>query len=89
MFDLSRVYDVKAKTLRDVALRAIGALQKERPEALVAGLATLFVALCERYRVDPRAALEATERVRRGAKDLHPVAMRALNTYLREELPNV
>jgi hypothetical protein len=55
---------------------------------VVAAVATLFLIICKRYRVDVRRVLETTDRIVRDAQETHPVEMRAMARYLREELPD-
>jgi len=84
--NIAKLYDVHTVGIKDVAMRIIMTLSKERPEAVVAGLATLFILICKRYGVEVRAVLDVTDRVLRDAADTHPVEIRALKRYLKQEL---
>ena len=88
MLNLTKLYDLTAVGIKDASMRMLGPVQKERPEAVVAASAALFIAICERYNVDVRRVLETTDRVIRDARDKHPVEMRAMARYLRKELPD-
>jgi hypothetical protein len=88
VLNLTKLYDLTAVGIKDVAMRMLGTVQRERPEAVVASMAVLLLAMCERYRVDVRRVLETTDRVLRDARERHPVEMRAMARYLREELPH-
>lgn len=89
MLDITKLYDLTAIGIKNTAVRMLGTVQKERPEQVVAAIATLFLSVCKRYAVDPRQVLDVTYRIMRDAADKHPVEMRAMNRYLREELPDV
>jgi hypothetical protein len=88
MLDLTKMYNLTAIGIKDASVRMLGTVQKEKPEAVVAAFATLFISICERYHVDVRRVLETTDRILRDARDKHPVEMRAMARYLREELPD-
>lgn len=88
MLDITKLYDLTTVGLRDCTIRATMAVQNEKPEAIVATFATVLIMICERFRVDVRRVLEVTDRVIRDARDKHPVEMRAMDRYLREELPD-
>jgi len=86
MVDIQKLYHITPRAMKDVALKACGVLQKERPEVVVAGVACFFLAICKRYNLNVRSVLDTTDRVIRDAQDKNPVEMRALHTYLRREL---
>jgi hypothetical protein len=88
MLNLTKLYDLTALGTKDTTMKLLGTLQSERPEAVVAAVATLFLIICKRYRVDVRRVLETTDRIVRDAQETHPVEMRAMARYLREELPD-
>jgi hypothetical protein len=88
MLKLTKLYDLEAIGIKDTAMRVLGSVQNERPEAVVAGVAALFISICERYHVDVRRVLETTDRILRDAREKHPVEMRAMARYIREELPH-
>ena len=88
MLNLTKLYDLNTLGIKNVSMRILGTAQKERPEAVVAGIATLLITVCKRYGVDVRRVLDTTDRVIRDAQDKHPIEMRAMARYLREELPD-
>ena len=88
MLDITKLYDLTAIGIKNTSVRMLGTVQKERPEQVVAAVATLFLAVCKRYRVDVRHVLDVTYRIIRDAQDKHPAEMRAMARYLREELPD-
>ena len=89
MLNISKLYDLTALGIKNASVRIVGSLQKEQPEQVVAAIATVFLAVCKRYRLDVRQVLDVTYRIIRDAQDKHPVEMRAMARYLREELPDV
>jgi hypothetical protein len=86
MVDIQKLYNVTPRAMKDVALKCCGVLQRSQGETVVAGVACFFLAICKRYDMDVRRVLDVTDRVIRDAQDKDPVEMRALATYLREEL---
>jgi len=82
-----QLYNVSFKEVQQAAMAVLTNLQTFRPQAIVAGAAWIFLTICERYDVSPRAALETAERVRRHAMDVAPQYPRAIAQYAREELP--
>ena len=88
MLNLTKLYDLTALGIKNASMRMLSTVQQERPEAVVAAIACLFIGICERYHVDVRRVLETTDRVMRDARERHPVEMRAMARYLREELPH-
>jgi hypothetical protein len=88
VLQLTKLYDLTAIGIKNTAMRMLGTVQKEQPEQVVAGIAALFLGICERYGVEPRRVLETTDRIIRDARDKHPVEMRAMARYMRKELPD-
>lgn len=88
MLKIDKFYDLTAVGIKNVSVRMLTSAQQEKPEAIVAALATLLITVCRRYGVEVRRVLEVTERIVRDAQDKHPVEMRAMARYLREELPD-
>ncbi len=86
---LDTLYDVKVYDLKQVIFHVTNTLSTHTPAQIVAGVGALFLLLCKRYGVEPRRVLEANERMMRDAQDNHPVEMRAIKTYLREDLADV
>jgi hypothetical protein len=80
------LYNTDPRDMKDVALKCCGVLQRTRASVVVGGVACFFLGICRRFKMDPRCVLDITDRVMRDATDKHPVEMRALATYLREEL---
>ena len=89
MLNIDKLYDLTAHGIRECSMRVLTHLQKEKPEAAVGAVAVLLLMICERYFVDVRRVLEVTDRIIRDAREKHPVEMRAMSRYLREELPHV
>jgi len=86
--NLDKLYDLTAVGIKTTALLMLTRAQKERPAQITAAIATLFLAVCRRYRIEPRRVLEVTDRIMRDAQEKHPVEMRAMARYLKEELPD-
>jgi hypothetical protein len=86
MIDMQKLYTVTPRAMKDVALKCCGVLQRTQGETVVAGVACFFLFICKRYDMDVRQVLDTTERVIRDSQDKDPVSLRALATYLREEL---
>lgn len=86
MLNITKLYDLTSHGIRELCMKMLLRLQKEQPSAVVGGIAALFLMICDRYAVDPRRVLEITDRVLRDARDKHPVEMRAMARYIREEL---
>ena len=57
-----------------------------RPVDLINSTAILLLLLCERYNLDVRRALEASDRVLADARQNQPLIPRVLARYLKEEL---
>jgi len=69
------------------AFLVIDALQSNaRPGEQVAVLGTLFLLLCEMFRVAPREALEITSRSMRDSDNKHLPHIAALRDYIEKEL---
>lgn len=85
---LDRLYDLTAIGIKNTAMRMLMTVQREKPEQVVVAIAVLFIEICARYHADVRRVLETTDRILRDARDKHPVEMRAMARYLREELPS-
>jgi hypothetical protein len=85
---VQRLYDVNWRELQHVAFGWLTALDHQlRPAQYVATVAVLFLAVCERFKLEPRRVLEVTERIMRHARDgKGSTELRAMRTYLREEL---
>jgi hypothetical protein len=88
MLNITKLYDLTAVGIKDVAMRMLGSAQRERPEAIVAGIAALLILICRRYSVDCRRVLEVTERIQKDMRDLHPTEYRAMVRLIAEELPD-
>ncbi len=88
-FRLDKLYTLDPKQMQVMALQCVNAWNGRNDAQIIGAMSFLFFAICKRYRVDIRAVLEVMERVVRDAKEKRPVEMRALATYLREELKDV
>jgi hypothetical protein len=85
-FDLTRIYDITPLLVKNVAMKVCGVLQKERPEVFLAGFACMFVEVCRVMHVEPRAVLDASDRIMRAAEDRHPVELRALRRFITDDI---
>ncbi len=85
---LDRLHRVTPHQLKTYALLSLNLLQRRRPQEIVAAIAAVFILLCRRYKVDPRGVLDTVDTMVRHASEEHPVEMRALKRYLREDLPD-
>ena len=83
-----RLYDVTPDRLRKSALRMLHRMANRKPEDIVIGISTLFILICQRYRVEPRAVLEVAERILRDMGDKNPPVLRGMKRYLKEDLPD-
>jgi chorismate mutase len=88
MLRIDKLYDVTSIGIKNVSIRMLTAAQKEKPEAIVSAIATLLLMVCKRYRIEPREVLDVTTRIIRDAQESHPVEMRAMQRFLREDLPD-
>lgn len=88
---LDRLYDVRWDTLKLAAFSWITKVQKldaevgMPPNNVLTGLGVTFLLACERWKLDPRQALEVCDRVLRRAKDVNPQFPRGIAAYLKEE----
>lgn len=88
---LERLYDVRWELLRHVTFNWIDRLDKQkikRPVDVIAGLGVLFLLVCERFDLNPREVLTVADRVLRRAREVTPQYPRAMETWLREEVPD-
>jgi hypothetical protein len=79
--------NVSYKRVQEAAMAVVSGLQTYDPATIVTGAAWVFLAICRRYDVDPRRALEVADRVQRHALNVAPQYPRAIEAYCREELP--
>lgn len=63
-----------------VAFKGIEMVEREQPEAQVHGAALLFLALCQKNRVDPRECLARSERILAAR---HDISERNANAHFR------
>jgi hypothetical protein len=81
-----QLFNVSYKDIQIATWEALNAFQNHTPQTLVAAMGWLFLAVCKRYDIDPRDALDAADRTMRRALDVAPQYPRALAEYCREEL---
>ena len=65
----------------------VDAVQVQKPEEQIAGIAATFLLLCERYGYPPRKALEAADNMLTAARYRDRTHFEGLALYMREELP--
>ncbi len=82
-----RIHNATLRQVRDTAVRVVDAIQVQRPEEQIAGLAATFLLLCERFDYPPRKALEAASNMLTAARYRDRTHFEGLALYLREELP--
>lgn len=85
---IDRLYDVKWRDVKLAAMGWLNQVQYTAPADQVIALAVTFLLICERFKLEPRRVLEASERVLRRAIELEPHYPRAIKAYLREEIPD-
>lgn len=68
------------------AYAAITAMQEQPPHERVAAVFLLFNEVCAQARLDPSQALDMARRMARHAEDNYSIELRALRTYIREEI---
>lgn len=83
---LDRLYTISLRSVARMIMAWLDKAQHREPETLIASTGIAFLALCERFDVPPRRALEVAERVLRDAQDKQPAEIRALRAYLQNEL---
>lgn len=86
MIRLDHLYAVDLALVRKAVIGWLSKLQHANPAALVTGTGVVFLALCSRFNVSPRRALEVAERVWRDATEQRKPEASALNQYLQHEL---
>jgi len=69
-----------------VAFRVIDAVQSDTPATQVGAISTLFLLLCEHYRVDPRDALALGDRLLMDKDHTRTEHANALREYITREL---
>jgi len=83
---LDRLYSVNLQRVRRMVMSWLTKGQDHQPETLVTSSAITFLALCERFGVSPRRALEVADRVMRDSLHRQQAEIKALQLYLRHEL---
>lgn len=83
---IQKIYAVDMRRVSKITFELLDRIQQKRAEEIVAAGAVFFLQLCRRYRIDPRRVLEAVERIVRDAEDRYPDHVRALRTYLDQEI---
>lgn len=83
---LDKLGHVRLGEVRQAVMAWLHATSNTNPENLIVAGAVAFLALCRHQNIDPRRALEVSERVLRNAQDREPVEARALRLYLENEL---
>lgn len=82
-----RIHNATLRQVRDSAVRVVDAIQVQKPEEQIAGLAVTFLMLCERYGYPPRRALEAAENMMMQARYRDATHFEGLKLYMQHELP--
>ena len=84
----SKLYEFNWRSLQHVAFGWLDGLADHiKPQEFILTTAILFLLVCRRYRLDARAVLDTAARVIKLAADNYgSLELRAIRTYLKEEL---
>lgn len=77
---------VPASTASRIAFASLDSIQTERPEDQVAGVAVLFLAMCEGLGLDINQVLDATSRRMNHDDTFFKREIKALRDYVKGEL---